>query len=76
MDLTCKARWAKDGHKTPIIKATRYAGVVSCESIHIALTFSALNDVDVLTADTRNAYLQRQAWDSLQKFKNIPAEMA
>ena len=57
MDFTRKARWVKDGHKTPDPEAS-YAGVVSRESIRIALTYAALNDINVLAADIRNAYLQ------------------
>ena len=58
MDLTRKARWVLDGHKTldPIGKT--YAGVVSRESVHIALTYAALNDLDVFAANIWNAYLQ------------------
>ena len=35
-----------------------YAGVVSRESVRIALTYAALNHIDVMAADIRNAYLQ------------------
>ena len=35
-----------------------YAGVVSRESVRIALTYAALNGVDVVAANIRNAYLQ------------------
>lgn len=35
MDFTRKARWVKDGHKTPDPKTTTYAGVVSRESVRI-----------------------------------------
>ena len=58
MDFTRKARWVLDGHKTaePIIST--YAGVVSRESVRIALTYASLNGVDVMAADIRNAYLQ------------------
>eukprot|EP00956_Cyclotella_meneghiniana_P027526 scaffold61861_cov42-Cyclotella_meneghiniana.AAC.2 len=58
MDFTRKARWVKDGHKHPDPDASNYAGVVSRESVRIALTYAALNDLDVLAADIRNAYLQ------------------
>ncbi len=33
MDFTRKARWVKDGHKTPNLTTSSYAGVVSRESI-------------------------------------------
>ena len=47
-----------DGHKTPPPEGSTYAGVMSWESMRIALTYAALNSVDVFAADIRNAYLQ------------------
>ena len=38
MDFTRKARWVKDGHRTPDPESSSYAGVVSRESILILLT--------------------------------------
>jgi hypothetical protein len=58
MDFTRKARWVLDGHLTPDIIGSTYAGVVSRESVRIAFTYAALNDVDICAADIRNAYLQ------------------
>ena len=58
MDFTRKARWVLDGHKTPDPIGSTYAGVVSRESVHIALTDAALNDLDVFAAIIKNAYLQ------------------
>jgi hypothetical protein len=59
MDYTRKARWVLNGHLTPDATAvSTYAGVVSRESKRISLTYAALNDLDVITADIRNAYLQ------------------
>jgi hypothetical protein len=59
MDLTRKARWVLNGHLTPdVTDVSTYAGVVSRESKRIALTYAALNDLDVIAADIRNAYLQ------------------
>jgi hypothetical protein len=58
MDFTRKARWVLDGHKTPNPIGSTYAGVVSRESVRISLTYAALNDLDVMAADIRNAYLQ------------------
>jgi hypothetical protein len=58
MDFTRKARWVLDGHKTENPIGSTYAGVVSRESVRIALTYAALNDLDVMAADIRNAYLQ------------------
>jgi len=51
MDLTRKARWVLDGHKTHDPIGSTYAGVVSRESVRIALTYAALNGLDVCAAD-------------------------
>ena len=48
----------KDGHKTADIVSSSFAGVVSQESVQIALTYAALNDIPVVAADIQNAYLQ------------------
>ena len=58
MDFTRKARWVLDGYKCPTPEGTTYAGVVSRESVRIALTYAALNGLNVCAADIRNAYLQ------------------
>ena len=58
MDFTQKARWVKDGHKTADPEQSTYAGVVSRESVRIALTYAALNDINVTACDIKNAYLQ------------------
>jgi hypothetical protein len=58
MDFTHKARWVKDGHKTPDSTTPSFAGVVSRESIRVTLTYAALLGLPVIGADIRNAYLQ------------------
>ena len=58
MTLERKACWVKDGHLTPEPDWCTYAGVVSRESIRIALTYASLNGLDVFGADIQNAYLQ------------------
>ena len=58
MDFTRKARWVKDGHRTPDLEDSKYAGVLSRESVRIVLTYAALHGIEVLAADIRNAYLQ------------------
>ena len=58
MTLERKARWVKDGHRTPEPTWSTYAGVVSRESVRIAFTYAALNNLQVCAADIQNAYLQ------------------
>jgi hypothetical protein len=47
IDFTRKARWVLDGHKTLNSIGSTYAGVVSRDSIRIAFTYAALNDLDI-----------------------------
>lgn len=57
MDLTRKARYVAGGHKTDPPKESVYSSVVSRDSVRIALTLAALNDLNVMAADIQNAYL-------------------
>jgi hypothetical protein len=58
MDFTRKACWVKDGDKMPNSTTPSFAGVVSRESIRIALTYAALLGLPVWGGDIRNVYLQ------------------
>ena len=58
MDFTRKSGWVKNVHLTPDIEDSKYAGVVSRDSVRITLTYAALHQTKVLAADIRNAYLQ------------------
>ena len=65
MDFTRKARWVLDGPKTPDLVGSKYARVVSRESVQIAFTYAALNGLYVCMADIRNAYLQSPTSQSI-----------
>jgi hypothetical protein len=52
-----KVRFVADGHKTKTPAAMTYSSVVSRDSVRIALTIAALNDLDILACDIQNAYL-------------------
>ena len=52
-----KARFVAGGHTTDVPSALTYASVVSRDSVRIALTIAALNDLQVLACDIQNAYL-------------------
>ena len=58
MDMSRKARYVANGSKTPNPISSTYAGVVSRETVRIAFTYAALNGLDIMAADIRNAYLQ------------------
>jgi hypothetical protein len=56
-DFRRKARFVLGGNTTVTPYAMTYASVVSRESVRLALTLAALNDLDVKMADIENAYL-------------------
>jgi hypothetical protein len=57
MDLTRKARFVAGGHTTETHASLTYSSVVSRDSVRIAFLTAALNDVNVMTCDIGNAYL-------------------
>jgi hypothetical protein len=58
LDLTRKAHFVAGGHWTDPPTQVTYSSVITRESIHIAFTIAALNELDILSADIGNAYLQ------------------
>ena len=52
-----KARMVAGGHVTDTPAALTYSSVVSRDSVRIAFTIAALNDLKVLSCDIQNAYL-------------------
>ena len=52
-----KARMVAGGHKTSTPSTLTYSSVVSRDSVRIAFTIAALNDLKVLACDIQNAYL-------------------
>jgi len=57
MNFTRKARFVAGGHKTNPPACLTYSSVVSRDSVRIAFLLAALNDLDILTADIGNAYI-------------------
>ena len=58
----------KDGHRTLDPKQSNYTGVVTWDSIYIALTYTSLNEFGVKAVDVKNSYLQGS---SLEKHYDI-----
>ena len=58
MDFRRKTRYVANGAKTPYLTTTSYAGVVSRESVRIAFTLAALNELNIMAGDILNAYLE------------------
>ena len=52
-----KARLVAGGHMTTTPAAVTYPSFVSRETVRIALTLSALNDLEVQCGDVLNAYI-------------------
>ena len=65
----CKARLVAGGHMTETPAVMTYASVVSRETVRIALTMAALNDLEVKASDVQNAYLtapcEEKIWTTL-----------
>ena len=55
--LIRKARLVTGGHMMDTPSPITYSSVVSCDSVHIAFLVATLNDLDVMSADIGNAYL-------------------
>ena len=53
------------GHITTALAALTYSSVVSRDSVRIALTIAALNDLKVLACDIQNAYLTAKCQEKL-----------
>jgi hypothetical protein len=56
-DFRRKSRYVAGGHETKPPATLTYASVVSRETVRIALTLAALNDLEVKASDIQNAYL-------------------
>jgi hypothetical protein len=59
--LDRKARYIAGGHQTEPTKDVTFDSVMSRDSISIAFTVAALNDLEVLSADVSGAYLNAKA---------------
>jgi hypothetical protein len=56
-DLGRKARFVAGGHQMDQPKESVYSSVVSRDSVRLAFLMAALNDLEILSADVQNAYL-------------------
>jgi Reverse transcriptase (RNA-dependent DNA polymerase) len=57
MDFTRKAHFVAGGHTTEAPSSLMYSSVVLRHSIWIAFLIAALNDIDIMSCDLENAYL-------------------
>ncbi len=63
--FTRKARLVADGHKTDAPSSITYSSVVSRDSVRIAFTLAALNDLEIMACDIGNAYLNAPCREKL-----------
>ena len=56
-DLTCTAWLFAGGHLADSPKESTYSSVVTWDSVQIAFTIAALNDLDMSAAAVQNAYM-------------------
>lgn len=63
--FTRKARLVADGHLTKAPSSITYSSVVSRDSVRIALTIAALNDLELFACDIGNAYLNASCREKL-----------
>ncbi len=57
MDFTRKARFVAGGHVTNPPTSITYSSIVARDSVRLAFLIAALNELDILSADIGNAYL-------------------
>ena len=60
-----KSRMVSGGHKTVTPEALRYVSVVSRDSVRIALTIAALNDLEFMACDIQNAYVTAKCCEKI-----------
>jgi hypothetical protein len=65
MDFTRKARFVAGGHTTEPPNLLTYSSVVSRESVKIAFLIAALNDLDIMSCDIGNAYLNAKCREKI-----------
>jgi Reverse transcriptase (RNA-dependent DNA polymerase) len=64
-NFTRKARIVANGNETSPPPGITYASVVSRDSVRVALLYASLNDIDVLSCDVGNAYLNTNCREKL-----------
>ena len=60
-----KARLVAGGHMTDTPNTLTYSSVISCDSVRIALTIVALNELSVMACDIQNAYLTAECREKI-----------
>ena len=64
-NFRCKVRLVAGGHMTDTPNTLTYSSVVSRDSVHIALTIAALNELSVMACNIQNAYLTAECREKI-----------
>ena len=64
-NFRCKPRLVAGGHMTDTPNTLTYSSVISRDSICIALTITALNELSVMACDIQNVYLTAECRDKI-----------
>ena len=65
MDLPRKTRYVDGGHLTDPTKYMTYESMISRDSVRLAFLIAKLNDLDILSGDIQNAYLNALTKETL-----------
>ena len=63
-----QAQLVGGGHTKTETSSTTFSSVVSRDSVRVALTIAALNKLDILACDIKNAYLKSLFRENIWKF--------
>ncbi len=74
-DFRQKARLVDGGHQTKAPVTITYTSVVSCETVHLALTITSLNDLKVKVGDVLNAYITAPVKEKVWTFLDLNLDM-
>ena len=55
MDFIQKAHFVAGRHT---MEAPAYSSIVSCDSVHLAFLIAALNNINIMSVDLENAFIQ------------------
>jgi hypothetical protein len=65
MDFSWKARFVAGGHTTEAPTSMTYSSVASRESVRLAFLIVALNDINIMSCDLENAYLNAECREKI-----------
>jgi hypothetical protein len=70
LDLVRIERFVAGGHQRDPPKESVYSSIVSRDSVHLAFLIAALNDLEILSADVQNAYLNAPTKEKIYQGKD------